>query len=60
MALMNAAVVTSFAEPPRYQPFQVPVPAEEELLVDVLAAGLHPGSAPAPGALTTRAAAPCR
>ena len=43
MAKMNAAVVTSFAEPPRYQPFEVPAPrtgAQE--LVDVLAVGLHP------------------
>src|ERR1700761_9100161 len=39
---MNAAVVTSFAEPPRYQRFAVPSPAPGELLVDVLAAGLHP------------------
>ncbi len=42
MTLMNAVVVTSFAEPPRYQQFEVPAPAEGELLVDVLAAGLHP------------------
>jgi len=42
MTTMNAAVVTSFDEPPRYQPFQVPVPADGEVLADVLAAGLHP------------------
>jgi NADPH:quinone reductase-like Zn-dependent oxidoreductase len=42
MTAMNAAVVTSFDEPPRYQPFQVPVPADGEVLADVLAAGLHP------------------
>ncbi len=43
MAKMNAAVVTSFGEPPRYQPFEVPQPrTDEEILVDVLAAGLHP------------------
>jgi NADPH:quinone reductase-like Zn-dependent oxidoreductase len=43
MAKMNAAVVTSFGEPPRYQPFEVPQPRiDEEILVDVLAAGLHP------------------
>jgi NADPH:quinone reductase-like Zn-dependent oxidoreductase len=42
MTLMNAAVVTSFAEPPHYQQFEVPTPAEGEVLVDVLAAGLHP------------------
>src|ERR1700722_9706091 len=41
MTTMNAAVVTSFDEPPRYQPFQVPVPADGEVLADVLAAGLH-------------------
>jgi NADPH:quinone reductase-like Zn-dependent oxidoreductase len=39
---MNAAVVTSFAEPPHYQPFEIPVPRDGEVLVDVLAAGLHP------------------
>jgi NADPH:quinone reductase-like Zn-dependent oxidoreductase len=43
MAKMNAAVVTSFDEPPHYQQFEVPQPAgPEEILVDVLAAGLHP------------------
>jgi NADPH:quinone reductase-like Zn-dependent oxidoreductase len=42
MTMMNAAVVTSFAEPPHYQGFKVPVPAGGEVLVDVLAAGLHP------------------
>ena len=43
MARMNAAVVTSFAEPPHYQPFEVPQPnAPEEFIVDVLAVGLHP------------------
>src|ERR1700733_10546147 len=42
MSKMNAAVVTSFAEPPHYQPFAVPVPGAGEVLVDVLAAGLHP------------------
>jgi len=42
MTMMNAAVVTSFSEPPHYHPFAVPVPAEGEVLVDVLAAGLHP------------------
>jgi len=39
---MNAAVVTSFAAPPRYQRFAVPAPSDGEVLVDVLAAGLHP------------------
>src|SRR5580704_802500 len=43
MAMMNAAVVTSFAEPPHYQRFEVPRPrSAEEALVDVLAVGLHP------------------
>src|SRR5579862_7523219 len=43
MATMNAAVVTSFEEPPHYQQFEVPQPArDQEVLVDVLAVGLHP------------------
>ena len=43
MATMNAAVVTSFAEPPRYQRVEVPQPSTAaEVVVDVLAAGLHP------------------
>src|SRR5579863_8067766 len=43
MDTMNAAVVTSFGEPPRYQRFEVPRPAGAgQILVDVLAAGLHP------------------
>jgi len=43
MATMNAAVVTSFDEPPHYQKFEVPQPAGAgEILVDVLAVGLHP------------------
>jgi NADPH:quinone reductase-like Zn-dependent oxidoreductase len=41
--IMKAAVVTSFDSAPRYQEFPDPVPAgPDELLVDVLAAGLHP------------------
>ena len=40
---MNAAVVTSFTEPPRYQQVEVPQPrTADEVLVEVLAAGLHP------------------
>ena len=40
---MNAAVVTSFDEPPHYREFDVPhPPTDDELLVDVLAVGLHP------------------
>jgi NADPH:quinone reductase-like Zn-dependent oxidoreductase len=43
MDTMNAAVVTSLAEPPRYQQVEVPRPRnDDEVLVDVLAAGLHP------------------
>jgi hypothetical protein len=43
MARMNAAVVTSFAEPPHYQQFEVPrLSGADEALVDVLAVGLHP------------------
>jgi hypothetical protein len=43
MSRMNAAVVTSFAEPPHYLPFDVPQPRREgDVLADVLAAGLHP------------------
>ena len=40
---MRAAVVTSFGTPPVYQDFPVPAPqAPGEVLVDVIAAGLHP------------------
>jgi NADPH:quinone reductase-like Zn-dependent oxidoreductase len=40
---MHAAVVNSFDAPPRYQSFEAPSPqGEHEVLVDVLAAGLHP------------------
>src|SRR5271170_6417275 len=40
---MHAAVVTTFGAAPRYQEFPVPVPAgDSEMLIDVLAAGLHP------------------
>jgi NADPH:quinone reductase-like Zn-dependent oxidoreductase len=43
MAEMNAAVVTSFDEPPHYQRFPIPQPGTpDETLVDVLAVGLHP------------------
>jgi NADPH:quinone reductase-like Zn-dependent oxidoreductase len=42
-AAMYAAVVTLFDAPPRYQEFPTPVPANEDaMLVDVIAAGLHP------------------
>ncbi|MFC4591052.1 quinone oxidoreductase family protein [Sphaerisporangium corydalis] len=40
---MHAAVVRSFDEPPRFDAFPTPVASGEyEVLVDVLAAGLHP------------------
>jgi D-arabinose 1-dehydrogenase-like Zn-dependent alcohol dehydrogenase len=40
---MRAAVVTSFDEPPHYQEFDEPIPqGEDEILVEVLAVGLHP------------------
>jgi NADPH:quinone reductase-like Zn-dependent oxidoreductase len=40
---MHAAVVTSFERPPGYETFETPAPAgEHEVLVDVLAVGLHP------------------
>ena len=43
VATMNAAVVTSFDEPPHYLPFEIPRPFEsDQELVEVLAAGLHP------------------
>jgi hypothetical protein len=43
MATMNAAVVMSFDEPPHYQQFEVPQPqSNDEMLVDVLAIGVHP------------------
>jgi NADPH:quinone reductase-like Zn-dependent oxidoreductase len=34
--------VTSFDTPPRYQEFPAPAPGDGEILVDVIAAGLHP------------------
>jgi len=41
--MMHAAVVRSFDAPPRYEAFETPSPkGEHEVLVDVLAAGLHP------------------
>ncbi|MGV9384970.1 quinone oxidoreductase family protein [Nonomuraea sp. NPDC003707] len=40
---VSAAVVHSFDHPPRYEPFDLPVPADEdEVVLDVLAVGLHP------------------
>jgi len=39
---MNAAVVESYANPPRYKSFPDPVAQEGERIVKVTAAGLHP------------------
>jgi len=39
---MNAAVVEAFARPPRYTTIADPVPSENEVLVAVTAAALHP------------------
>jgi len=40
---MKAAVVSSFGAPPRYEDFPDPAPAgDDEIVVTVLAAGLHP------------------
>jgi NADPH:quinone reductase-like Zn-dependent oxidoreductase len=40
---MKAAVVTAFGSAPRYEDFATPEPGEpDQILVDVLAAGLHP------------------
>src|ERR1700735_4820166 len=39
---MNAAVVHAFDAPPRYTSFVDPVPEDNEKLVKVTAAGLHP------------------
>jgi NADPH:quinone reductase-like Zn-dependent oxidoreductase len=42
MPKMNAAVVRSFDHPPRYERFDVPRVNDDQMLVDVLAVGLHP------------------
>ncbi len=43
MGMMQAAVVTSFDEPPHFQPFETPSPRDEDqALIEVLAVGLHP------------------
>ena len=39
---MHAAVITAFGQAPTWQEFPEPIPAEDEVLVDVVAAGLHP------------------
>jgi NADPH:quinone reductase-like Zn-dependent oxidoreductase len=42
-AVMQAAVVTDFSKPPRYEDFPEPVArSKDEVVVEVLAAGLHP------------------
>ena len=40
---IHAAVVRAFGDPPRYEPFDLPAPADDDqAVVDVLAVGLHP------------------
>jgi len=39
---MNAAIVDSYEKPPRYGTFEDPVAGDGEVLVKVIAAGLHP------------------
>jgi NADPH:quinone reductase-like Zn-dependent oxidoreductase len=40
---MKAAVVSSFDSAPRYEEFPAPIPAgDDDMVVDVIAAGLHP------------------
>ena len=39
---MHAAVVHSFDRPPRYEEYATPAPGPHEILVEVVAAGLHP------------------
>jgi NADPH:quinone reductase-like Zn-dependent oxidoreductase len=40
---MHAALVRAFDHPPRYETYEIPEPAgRDEVLVDVLAVGLHP------------------
>ena len=39
---MKAAVVRSFDSAPRYEDVPTPVPSDDEMLVEVVAAGLHP------------------
>src|ERR1700684_574509 len=39
---VRAAVVRSFDRPPAYERFDLPGPADGQVLIDVLAAGLHP------------------
>src|ERR1700679_3136632 len=39
---MYAAVVSTLGQPPQYQQFPEPIPEENEVLIHVRAAGLHP------------------
>ena len=39
---MKAAVVTDFAQPPHYADFPEPIADQDQVVVEVLAAGLHP------------------
>jgi NADPH:quinone reductase-like Zn-dependent oxidoreductase len=40
---VHAAVVSSFDDPPRYEPFDLPGPSDsDQAVIDVLAVGLHP------------------
>ncbi|MEJ1229841.1 MAG: hypothetical protein WDM88_03085 [Galbitalea sp.] len=40
---MHAAVVSSFDHPPKFQAIDAPIPTgPQEVLVDVIASGLHP------------------
>ncbi|SNY37325.1 quinone oxidoreductase family protein [Paractinoplanes atraurantiacus] len=40
---IQAAVVRSFDRPPRYEPYELPAPSDEDqAVVDVVAVGLHP------------------
>ena len=39
---MQAAVVNALGQPPKYQAFPDPTPAEGEVIIQVRAAGLHP------------------
>jgi NADPH:quinone reductase-like Zn-dependent oxidoreductase len=41
MVPMKAAIVRSFQESPAYEEFETPVPTDGEMLIKVLAAGLH-------------------
>ncbi|AZG47883.1 quinone oxidoreductase family protein [Gordonia insulae] len=42
MTIINAAVVTSFDQPPHYRDFELPAAEDDQEEVEVLAVGLHP------------------